>query len=92
MTDTKTKVSAVKKKAPAEKVMYDWPAIAKKLRRSPGEWFQVFEGDRLSVAAAIRNGGIKAISPTEFEVRTENNKRTAPRTCDLYLRYTGGAR
>ena len=67
---------------------YDWEKIAEKLRANPGEWARIFENDLTSLATAIRIYGIKALRPDRgFEVRTSNNKRGTPRTCDLWLRY-----
>lgn len=67
---------------------YDWADIAGQLRENPRKWAKIFEGDRASLATAIRINGIKALSPRKgFEVRTTNNVRGNPRTCDMYLRY-----
>lgn len=67
---------------------YDWEAIARKLRRKPGEWGLIFKGDLTSLVVAIRHDDIKALRKNKgFEVRTENNKRGKPRTCDLWMRY-----
>jgi len=67
---------------------YDWNAIAAQLEQRPGEWAKVFDEDRTSLATAIRINGISALRPDKgFEVRTTNNKRGAPRTCTMFLRY-----
>jgi hypothetical protein len=93
-------VSDVAWAEPKGKVMYDWAAIAKKLRKRPGEWARIFTDDRTSLVAAFNSNTFanKGLSPEEFEVRTENNKRGRkatddepgiPRTCDMFLRYVG---
>lgn len=73
---------------PRQTERYDWTAIAEQLRSKPGAWAKIFENDRASLATAIRTSGIRALLPSEgFEVRTTNNVRGEPRTCDMYLRY-----
>lgn len=67
---------------------YDWPTIAKKMRRRPGEWALIFQGDKTSIVNALRAGSIRVLSPElGFEYRTANNKAGSPRTCDLYARF-----
>lgn len=81
------KVSQVSKESPPKKVMYDWEHIAATLRADPGEWYKIFDRDRVSVANAIRMNGIKAVLVSDgFEVQTANNDKAA-RMCTLYLRY-----
>lgn len=78
---------------PGRSQRYDWDEIAEQLRKRPMTWGKVFERDRTSLAASIRNRGIKALHPDRgFEVRTRNNMRGDPdfdgaRSCTLYLRY-----
>lgn len=73
---------------PTRTKRYDWDGIAGKLRRKPGEWALIYEGDRATYATAIRNDDIKALRKgAGFEMRTAKNTRDEPRTCDLYLRY-----
>lgn len=73
---------------PAREVRYDWPAIADKLRARPEEWALIFTGDRTTLVTALRAGSIRALRPRAgFEVRTANNTRGTPRTCDLWMRY-----
>lgn len=67
---------------------YDWVAIGNKLRKKPGEWALIFEGDRSSVVVALRSGNVSTLTPAMgFEFRTINNDKTPPRTCDLLMRY-----
>lgn len=67
---------------------HDYEAIAAALRENPGEWALIQEGGPLGVATAIRTGGIPALRRgLGFELRTANNTRETPRTCDLYLRF-----
>jgi hypothetical protein len=87
---TKKRGAAVKFKEPPPRreSPYDWDKIAEELRKQPMEWGLIFEGDKTSLATAIRIFGIKALRPDKgFEVRTANNIKGHPRTCDLYLRY-----
>jgi hypothetical protein len=68
--------------------LYDWVAVARALRAKPGEWARVFEGGKVSTATAVKAGAIQAFRPiSEWEFRTENNTRTNPRTCDLWMRH-----
>lgn len=77
-----------KEPPPVREQRYDWEKIAAKLRKNPGEWAEIFQNDVTSLATAIRIRGIKALHPDKgFEVRTTNNKKGSPRTCDLWLRY-----
>lgn len=87
MPATKT-VKRVKPSDPPTKQVrrYDWAAIAKQLRAQPGVWFTIFEGDKTSIVTSLRADHMKDISMSEFEVTTANNRRTAPRTCDLWMR------
>lgn len=91
MSETSKTQSSVKfseKPPPGRVQRYDWEAIAKKLRRKPGEWGLIFKGDLTSLVVAIRHDDIKALRKDKgFEVMTANNKRGKPRTCDLWLRY-----
>lgn len=96
MDESKTAAVKFKEPPPRREAPYDWAAIAKKLRRRaaqyPGDpekwWALVYEDGPNSYAVAIRQAKITALRPTRgFEVKTTNNKRTNPRTCDLYLRY-----
>lgn len=90
MPESETPVSAVKWKNPPPQraKRYDWEKIATRLRRKPGEWALVFSQDLSSIAGAIRQGNVRALTPSKgFEVRTANNVRETPRRCDLYLRY-----
>lgn len=67
---------------------YDWEAIGKRLERSPGRWFKVFDKDKTSTVTALKAGGIKRLRPDwGFETTTANNTRTYPRTCTLWMRY-----
>jgi len=73
---------------PEREKRYDWDRIADVLRSRPGEWALIFEQDKASIASTIAQNDIRALrSDRGFEVRTSNNKRTSPRTCDLYMRY-----
>jgi hypothetical protein len=74
---------------PKRQRKYDWAAIAKKCKRRPGQWFLVFEQDKTTYSATIRQGGIAALKPElGFEMRTANNKTNVkPRVQDLWVRY-----
>jgi hypothetical protein len=73
---------------PPAKTVYDWYTIADQLRADPMRWAKVFEQGGQSVSNAIKQGSVAALHPDlGFEVRTANNTRTPPRTCDLYLRF-----
>jgi hypothetical protein len=66
----------------------DWAEIAERLRANPGRWLLIFEGQRASLATALYLDHISAVRRADgFEVRTANNTRDYPRTCDTYLRY-----
>ena len=93
-TDTEVTVNKVKKRKtpPPERVrvITDWERVAKRLRRHPGEWFDIFTDGPTSTASAVKAGKMTAIRPvSDFEFRTSNNKRTTPRTCDLHMRFVG---
>lgn len=89
MARAKSKAAPVKWEAPPDRPkQYPWAAIAAELRKHPGEWALIFEGDRSSVVIAIRQGAVGDVHPDlGFETSTRNNKRGTPRTCDLYMRY-----
>jgi hypothetical protein len=73
---------------PGRRTRYNWESIANQLRAQPNEWALIFQGDRVSVVNAIRQGGIGPVHPgIGFQVRTANNVRGEIRTCDLYMRY-----
>lgn len=87
---TKPSSKVVFEEPPTRVYRYDWPAIAGKLRASPGKWATVFEHDRASLAHAIRNEHIAALKPSlGFEIQTYNNTRPddGPRMCTLAIRY-----
>jgi hypothetical protein len=87
---SKSKGAAVKfgTPPPQRKSPYDWDSIAEQLRKKPGEWALIFEGDKTSLVTAIRIDGIRALRPRKgFETRTTNNTKGSPRTCDLWMRY-----
>lgn len=66
----------------------DWQAVADTLRANPGRWMKVFEGERASLATAVAIGHITCLRRQDgFIMRTANNTRTYPRTCDLYMQY-----
>lgn len=65
---------------------YDWYAVADALRAKPNQWALIFENGPLSLVTSIRQG-VQALPRDEFEIRTTDNVKTAPRTCTLYLRY-----
>jgi hypothetical protein len=66
----------------------DWAEIAERLRANPGRWLLIFEGQRASLATALYLDHISAVRRADgFEVRTANNTRDYPRTCDTYMRY-----
>jgi nitrate reductase assembly molybdenum cofactor insertion protein NarJ len=85
---------------PPPKTKYDWEAISRLLQAKPREWFKVFERDRLTVAKAIQNGDVKALTPflrksetvgPGYQVQTRHTNTTAtPPTCTLYVRYVPG--
>jgi hypothetical protein len=68
---------------------YDWVAIAERCKAQPGEWLLVFEGDRRSIAVAVREQSVTTVTADKgFESTTRNNKaKEVPPVCDLYLRY-----
>ena len=72
---------------------YDWDKVAAELRKNPGKpndnegWGLVFEGDKSSLVVAIRQGSIRAFRGGGFEIRTANNTKEYPRTCDLWMRF-----
>lgn len=73
---------------PPRQSRYDWAAIARRLRRRPGEWARIYKHDRTSLSVAIRNGAIKALRPEAgFVMRTEDNTRGKPRTNTLWMMY-----
>lgn len=82
-------VSGVTWEPPPHKTTYDWTTIAAQLRARPMEWGKIFDGDRVSVANAIRQRSVAAVHPDlGFEVLTGNNRRDGSvRTCTLWLRY-----
>jgi hypothetical protein len=68
--------------------VYDWDAIAEDAMTHPMRWGLVFDHGRVSVANAIRQDNIKAVTSDQgFEVKTENNTRDPVRMCTLWLRY-----
>jgi hypothetical protein len=86
--DPTGKVDEVSFEEPNFKIQYDWRAIAAQLRTRPMEWAKIFAADRVSVVNAIRLGQVEPVRPSlGFEVKTTNNKRGIPRTCDLWMRY-----
>lgn len=87
MPATKTVKKVKPAEPPTRRVQrYDWAALAKQLRADPGEWYKIFEGDKTSIVTSLRADHMKDIPMSDFEVQTANNRRDAPRTCDLYLR------
>lgn len=68
---------------------YDWTSLAEELKRNPYRWRKVFDRDRSSLVVAIRQGGIRALTPEKgFQTRTSHNERHAtPRMCTLHMRY-----
>jgi hypothetical protein len=73
---------------------YEWSDIAQALQNNPNDWLRVFEEGPVSIANAIRQSSIMALTPVVrpgrgggFEVRTRNNKVGPPRVCSLYLRW-----
>jgi hypothetical protein len=89
LVDRQEKSNVVHWEAPPERpYQYPWTEIALELRRHPMQWAKIFEGDRATVATALRQGSITVLHPDlGFEIRTANNTRTGIRTCDLYLRW-----
>lgn len=73
---------------PMRVVKYDWTAIAKRLKRRPGEWALIYEVDSSGYAVAIRSNKVTALKREHgFESRTANNTTGPNRTCSLWLRY-----
>lgn len=68
---------------------YNWEEIAALCKEHPSEWYCVFEGDRRSIAVAVRTQSVNAMAEAKgFESTTRNNKADAePPTCDLWVRY-----
>lgn len=76
---------------------YHWDEVAAELQANPGQWLKVFDEGPVSVANAIRQAEVSALTPVRpsrrqvsyagFEVRTRNNDSRPPRTCTLYLRW-----
>lgn len=97
MPETKTAKMRKATPPPSREPGYNWPKIAKKLRASPGEWFEIYKQDKTGYAVSIRNGDTSALRPSDgFEVRTANNTRgrpasagqpAEPRMCTLFLRW-----
>jgi hypothetical protein len=74
---------------PKRERSFDWAAIAAECRAIPGEWYKVFEGGLRSIAIALSQDKMVALTRDKgFEYTTRNNNRLAePPTCDLYVRY-----
>lgn len=71
---------------PPPRTKYDWAKIAQRLRRRPHKWLLIFEQDFTHKVNAINAGKVPDVHPDlGFQTRTVNNKRTSPRTCDLYM-------
>jgi hypothetical protein len=82
------RVEALEKETPPERLRFNWAKIAEQLRADPMEWYVVFKDGRASVYEAVRQGNVADVHPDlGFETETFNNKRTSPRTCDMYIRY-----
>jgi hypothetical protein len=87
-TDPIQRVDIVTREDPPVRVRYNWASIANQLRAEPMVWFNVFKDGRVAVSNAVKQGHVADVHPDlGFEVSTTNNKRTSPRTCDMYLRY-----
>jgi len=72
---------------PPRETKYDWPGIAARLVRKPGEWALVYDKDKQGYAVAIRSGKIAALRKSDgFESRTANNDNI-DRTCSLWVRF-----
>lgn len=66
----------------------DWKRLAKLLRKNPGRWRLVYENGPNSWRTAVAMNKITAVRrDLGYEIRTTDNKREAPRTCTLYMRY-----
>lgn len=71
---------------------YDWPVIARRLKRKPGEWALIYKKDSSGFAVAIRSNKVSALKREHgFESRTANNTAGPQRTCSLWLRYNPDA-
>jgi len=81
-----------KTKQPPARSKYDWEAIARALKREPGEWAVVARDVPRSHAAQIRAGAKRAFRPAEHYLCTTVGP-AGPRA-DLYMAYIGspGAR
>lgn len=88
MTKAGDKINTLVWEEPPFAPAYDWLSIAKQAREKPMVWARVFEQDRVSVVNAIRQGSVGDVHPDlGFETKTANNRRYAPRLCDLWIRY-----
>lgn len=66
---------------------YDWKRIGRKMEKSPGKWFLIFEQDKTSIVSALHQGIEGVRKEDGFVLQTSNNTRGNPRTCTLYMRY-----
>lgn len=81
-------VTEVVKEKPPATTKYNWTTIAEQLRADPMEWYCIFKQDRISIANAVRQGSILAVTPSlGFETTTRNNVRVPVRLCTLYMRW-----
>jgi hypothetical protein len=64
---------------PGRKSQYNWPKIVADLKARPGQWMQVDETARRSLATAIRGKKMTALRDPnwEFHVKTVNNNTEA---------------
>jgi hypothetical protein len=88
VVDPTQKIDALVWGSPPVTSKYDWESIADQLRKRPMKWARVFEGDRVAISNAVRQGNVIPVHPDlGFEYKTTKNRREPPRTCDLYMRF-----
>jgi hypothetical protein len=72
--------------------LYDWPAIAERLKSEPLRWERVFDQGPYSTALSVKNEHNSHFRRDKgFEVTMRRNspdrRPGVRRTCDLYIRY-----
>lgn len=81
-------LAGVEWRDPPPRTKYDWAKIAKRMRQRPMKWLLIFEQDFTHKVNAVNAGKVPDVHPDlGFQTRTANNKRSSPRTCDLYMRF-----
>jgi hypothetical protein len=72
-----------------EPFIFDWWAIAERLRANAGEWGVISDVSR-SMPHQIKIGNVAALRPpTDWEVTARKDPALAVGRTDVYLRYIG---